>query len=49
MLLAPHVVVSMRILTHDDGTSRGVGFVRMRDRDIAQECIDRLHGKVSVA
>lgn len=47
-LFAPHVVVSLRILTDYEGVSRGVGFVRLRDRDIAQECIDRLHGKVSL-
>ncbi|CAD6982053.1 unnamed protein product, partial [Tilletia controversa] len=45
-LFAPHNVISMRILLNSDGTSRGVGFVRLRDRDIAHECIDRLHGKM---
>ncbi|KAE8269708.1 hypothetical protein A4X09_0g2632 [Tilletia walkeri] len=45
-LFAPHNVVSMRILLNSDGTSRGVGFVRLRDRDIAHDCIDRLHGKM---
>ncbi|KAK0567424.1 hypothetical protein OC861_002746 [Tilletia horrida] len=48
-LFAPHNVISMRILLNSDGTSRGVGFVRLRDRDIAQDCIDRLHGKVRFA
>lgn len=46
-LFTPHVVVSLRILLDDNGDSRGVGFVRLRDRDTAQECIDKLHGKVS--
>jgi RNA recognition motif-containing protein len=46
-LFAPHLVVSLRILLDDNGASRGVGFVRLRDRDTAQECIDKLHGKVS--
>jgi RNA recognition motif-containing protein len=45
-LFTPHVVVSLRILLDDNGDSRGVGFVRLRDRDTAQECIDKLHGKV---
>lgn len=45
-LFAPHFVVSLRILLDDSGNSRGVGFVRLRDRDIAQDCIDKLHGKV---
>lgn len=45
-LFTPHVVVSLRILLDDHGDSRGVGFVRLRDRDTAQECIDKLHGKV---
>ncbi|UZJ52920.1 hypothetical protein CBS101457_002240 [Exobasidium rhododendri] len=47
-LFAPHLVVSLRILLDDSGASRGVGFVRLRDRDIAQECIDKLHGKIVV-
>ena len=45
-LFAPHLVVSLRILLDDNGISRGVGFVRLRDRDTAQECIDKLHGKI---
>jgi hypothetical protein len=45
-LFAPHLVVSLRILLDDNGVSRGVGFVRLRDRETAQECIDKLHGKV---
>ncbi|KAK0517949.1 hypothetical protein OC835_007998 [Tilletia horrida] len=36
----------MRILLNSDGTSRGVGFVRLRDREVAQDCIDRLHGRM---
>jgi len=45
-LFLPHNVVSMRILLNSDGTSRGIGFVRLRDREIAQDCIDRLHGRM---
>ncbi|KAK0517928.1 hypothetical protein OC842_007956, partial [Tilletia horrida] len=45
-LFAPHNVISMRILLNSDGTSRGVGFVRLRDREVAQDCIDRLHGRM---
>lgn len=44
-LVAPNVIVSRRILCKADGTSRGVGFIRFHSRDIAQDCIDRLHGK----
>lgn len=47
-LFSPHLVVSLRILLDDNGSSRGVGFVRLRDRDTAQECIDKLHGKVGL-
>ncbi|MCO5565493.1 hypothetical protein L7F22_019166 [Adiantum nelumboides] len=46
-LFSPHEVISLRILT--DGTSgkpRGVGFVRLRDRHVAHECIERLNGMV---
>ncbi|KAN0065668.1 hypothetical protein ACQY0O_000798 [Thecaphora frezii] len=45
-LFAPHPVISLRILTDANGESRGVGFVRLKDREVAQECIDRLHGKI---
>lgn len=44
-LVQPHTIVSRRILTKPDGTSRGVGFIRFQTREIAQDCIDRLHGK----
>lgn len=44
-LVAPHSIVSRRILSKVDGTSRGVGFIRFHTREVAQECIDRLHGK----
>ncbi|PWN23103.1 hypothetical protein BCV69DRAFT_108025 [Microstroma glucosiphilum] len=44
-LVAPHAIVSRRILSKVDGTSRGVGFIRFHTREVAQECIDRLHGK----
>lgn len=44
-LVAPHSIVSRRILSKADGTSRGVGFIRFHTREVAQECIDRLHGK----
>ncbi|CAO1619124.1 unnamed protein product [Sympodiomycopsis kandeliae] len=44
-LVRPHSIVSRRILVKPDGTSRGVGFIRFQNRDIAQDCIDRLHGK----
>lgn len=45
VLVAPHQIVSRRILTKPDGSSRGVGFIRFQNRDIAQACIDLLHGK----
>ncbi|EPQ27464.1 uncharacterized protein PFL1_05002 [Pseudozyma flocculosa PF-1] len=45
-LFSPHPVVSLRILTDANGESRGVGFVRLRDREVAQECIERLHGRI---
>lgn len=44
-LVAPHQIVSRRILSKPDGNSRGVGFIRFQSRDVAQECIDLLHGK----
>lgn len=44
-LVQPHSIVSRRILSKPDGTSRGVGFIRFQTREIAQDCIDRLHGK----
>ncbi|CAO1612804.1 unnamed protein product [Parajaminaea phylloscopi] len=44
-LVAPHQIISRRILTKPDGGSRGVGFIRFQNRDIAQGCIDLLHGK----
>lgn len=44
-LVQPHTIVSRRILSKPDGTSRGVGFIRFQTREIAQDCIDRLHGK----
>ncbi|PWN30193.1 hypothetical protein BDZ90DRAFT_6777 [Jaminaea rosea] len=44
-LVRPHQIISRRILTKPDGTSRGVGFIRFQSRDIAQSCIDLLHGR----
>lgn len=44
-LVRPYQIISRRILTKPDGTSRGVGFIRFQSRDIAQNCIDLLHGR----
>lgn len=45
ILVSPHQIISRRILSKPDGSSRGVGFIRFQNRDIAQACIDLLHGK----
>ena len=46
-LFSPHEVISLRILTDGaNGKPRGVGFVRLRDRHVAHECIERLNGMV---
>lgn len=47
-LFAPHTAQSSRILVDGNGVSRGVGFVRVRSRQAAQEVIDRLNGMVSL-
>lgn len=47
-LFAPHTAQSSRILVNGDGVSRGVGFVRVRSRQAAQEVINKLNGMVSL-
>jgi len=46
-LFAPHTAQSSRILVDGNGNSRGVGFVRVRSRQAAQEVIHKLNGVVS--
>ncbi|CAG8573358.1 9129_t:CDS:2 [Funneliformis mosseae] len=43
-LFHPHKVVSNRILRDTNGTSRGVGFARMEDRDSALAIIQKFNG-----
>lgn len=45
-LFNPHPIASLKIMYDLHGESRGVGFVRLFDRGIAKECIERLHGRV---
>lgn len=46
-LFSPHEVISLRILTDgSSGKPRGVGFVRLRDRHVAHQCIEQLNGMV---
>ncbi|CAG8577148.1 12297_t:CDS:2 [Acaulospora morrowiae] len=43
-IFKPYKVVSNRILRDNDGTSRGVGFARMEDRDSALAIIQKFNG-----
>ncbi|CAJ0834836.1 12661_t:CDS:2 [Entrophospora sp. SA101] len=43
-IFSPYKVVSNRILRDQNGTSRGVGFARMEDRDSALEIIKKFNG-----
>ncbi|CAG8462500.1 5363_t:CDS:2 [Paraglomus brasilianum] len=43
-LFKPYKVLSNRILRDTNGTSRGVGFARMEDRDSAQAIIQQFNG-----
>ncbi len=45
-LFNPHPVASLKILYDVHGESKGVGFVRLFDRQTARTCIERLHGRV---
>ncbi|ETS62078.1 hypothetical protein PaG_03636 [Moesziomyces aphidis] len=45
-LFNPHPVASLKILYDVHGESKGVGFVRLLDRQTARTCIERLHGRV---
>lgn len=44
MLLRPHTVVSIRILTESDGRSRGIALARLLTHEAALEAKTSLHG-----
>lgn len=47
LLLRPHTVVSIRILTEFDGRSRGIALARLLTHEAALSCKKGLHGMVS--
>ncbi|TIB93572.1 peroxisomal copper amine oxidase [Wallemia mellicola] len=44
VLFYPANIQSLRVLKNENGESRGVGFVRVKDRQTASYFIDKLHG-----